>query len=265
MAEQEKQVKRSETLAVTNAHSLQLYSSSMDKHAIQAAFFSGTAEGEKTFYITQEDKSSAKNLFAECGVSGVTILSPTELAVLENQSGGRILVDFGSCSNAPLLEKKVSEIKGNNVLCTYDLSRVDPNKIKGLVELHGKLILSTPESTVISYASLHGLSDGVVEKLIRNDLETIVLALISGKPMSGMDLIKFLHKEFDVMVSPGKIYPVLHDLAKKGLLSYEYEIKNKVYKVRNVDEVRHKLTQHAHASRFLSKFLERGVAQAVKP
>lgn len=240
---------------IAETHSLQLYSSGIDKYSIHSFFLSGAA-GAKAFYVTHEDKQTAAALLAEYGVSNATILSPAELNVLEKEDGARVLVDCSSFEDVYALDKKIIGIKKNEVLCTYDTSKLKPDEIKKLVELHDRLVLSTPESTVLSYHSLHKLSKETVEKVIKNELETIVLALVNGKPMTGMDIIKFLHKEFDVMVSPGRIYPALHEMEERGLLTCEYGIRNKVYKVKNSEQVNQKLAHHVHISRYLSKFVE---------
>lgn len=233
------------------AHELQLYSSAMDKYFLHAAFLSQATEGN-AFYVTQEEKRAAANTLASYGVTRVSVISPREISALEGQVGARILVDYESLENPEFIERKIGELKGNEILCAYNNSRVEPNKIKVLVELHDKLVLSTPESTVISHSSLKKLGNEAMKKVVKKNLDTLVLALVNQRSMTGMDLIKVLHKEFDVMVSPGRIYPLLSELEKKGLITFEYALRNKVYKIKNFSEVRQMLFQHSLVSNVLS-------------
>ncbi|MCG2825848.1 MAG: helix-turn-helix transcriptional regulator, partial [Thermoplasmatales archaeon] len=63
---------------------------------------------------------------------------------------------------------------------------------------------------------------------------------------------------FNVLLSPGTIYPLLHSLEKKGLLKCEYEVKTKTYRPGKGAEpkIRVLLNEHIQTSRFLSRFLQ---------
>ena len=245
-----------QTKHATGTHSLQLYSSLLDKYVIHSAFLSGAAAG-KAFYVTRENKQSAAESLAGHGATDTAIISPNELHDLKCVSGAHIVADCDSFKQQDSLESGFCEMNGNDILCTYNISRTDPDKIKSLVESHDKFILSSPETTVLSYSSLKNLGNDAVEKVVKNDLELFVLAMVNAKPMTGMEMIKLLHKDFDVMVSPGRIYPLLKDLEERGLVSYEYLVRNKVYKVKNTEEVQQKLVQKTRVSMFLSTFFEK--------
>ena len=73
--------------------------------------------------------------------------------------------------------------------------------------------------------------------------------------MSGTDLVKLLYSKFKVFVSPGMLYPTLHELEKKGLLKYEYKLKNKIYSVQEKEQAKILLKDHVRVNSLLSQFL----------
>jgi len=85
--------------------------------------------------------------------------------------------------------------------------------------------------------------------------------LLLNKPRCGTDIIKTIHKNFNVLLSPGTIYPLLHNLEKTGLVQCEYAVKKKIYKLADTSlrEVKDSLNEHIQASSAMSKFLLSGV------
>jgi len=140
------------------------------------------------------------------------------------------------------------------------MGKLSPDLVKQLVAFHDKLVLTTSDATILAAESLDqaGLAAESVQRFVKDELETIVLALVLREPMCGTDIIKTIHSKFNVLLSPGTIYPLLHDLEKKGLLKCEYGVKTKTYKpIEGAEEkIRKMLEEHVKASRFLSKFLQ---------
>jgi len=68
-------------------------------------------------------------------------------------------------------------------------------------------------------------------KCVKNALNLIVLAILQDRPwgLSGYDFIGLIHNFFDIMVSPGTLYPVLFSLQKQGLVHVEFRGKRRVY------------------------------------
>ena len=92
---------------------------------------------------------------------------------------------------------------------------------------------------------------------MKNYLDMIVLALILDKPMCGTDVMKVIHKNFNVLLSPGTVYLLLHALEENRLLECEYNIKKKIYRPVEGEkaEIRNMLKEHILSSRFLNEFL----------
>ena len=93
------------------------------------------------------------------------------------------------------------------------------------------------------------------ERLVKNELETIFLALISSNPMTGNDLKKVVHEKFNTLLSSGTIYPLLHKLEKQGLLKCHCGVKSKHYEIMNKEETKNTLNEVIKINSFLSGFV----------
>jgi DNA-binding PadR family transcriptional regulator len=260
-------------------HTLHLYSSDVNKYAIQAPFLAAT-KGERVVYVTNEAPTTVMKEFGGLNIE-LSVVKPEELGGLATtDSGLRVVVDAGSIDQSVLRrprnrtreaiakyidhskrEKYLAEsCKGCFILCTYDMGELSPDLVKQLVASHDKLVLTTSDTTVLAAESLDraGLAAESVQRFVKDELETIVLALVLREPMCGTDIIKTIHSKFNVLLSPGTIYPLLHDLEKKGLLKCEYGVKTKTYKpmAGAEEKIRAMLAEHVKASRFLSRFLQ---------
>jgi DNA-binding PadR family transcriptional regulator/sulfur relay (sulfurtransferase) DsrF/TusC family protein len=261
-------------------HTLHLYSSDVNRYAIQAPFLAAAKEGEAVVYVTNESPATVMKEFEGLDVR-LSVIKPEELGGLAATDRVlRMVVDAGSIDPSvlrrmrsrareavakyidhPKREKYLSEsYKECFILCTYDVGELSPDLVKQLVASHDKLVLTTSDTTMLAAESLDraGLPAESVQRFVKDELESIVLALVLREPMCGTDIIKTIHNKFNVLLSPGTIYPLLHDLEKKGLLKCEYGIKTKTYRPMAGAEqkIRAMLEEHVKASRFLSRFLQ---------
>ena len=221
-------------------HTLHLYTSKVDKYAIQKAFLTSVGSDEKTVYVTVDNPKSVIQKFDSVG-NELKIIKPEEIRNLKNKKNSklRIIIDAGSIpsqKNSEVEEREnyINELSKKHsitCLCTYDVSKLNPDMIKQLTIHHNHLQLTTTDLTVLSgdLFDKTKLSDSSIEKMVKDNLETIILTLIQKKPMCGTDIIRTLHLEFNVLLSPGTIYPLLHSLEEKGLLTFEKYGKAKTY------------------------------------
>lgn len=239
----------SKALLSVGKHILHLYGADTNKYAIQIPFLA--QEKGKKIYITSNPETAAKELKE----IRVKILVPEKFKMSKKNT--RILVDASSPSYLRF-EEKLQNLDCH-ILCTYDMTKLDSDTLKKLVELHDKLIITSGSATLLAGKELEEekLDEKSVEKFVKNELPVIVLALTLNKPMCGYDIMKVLHKNFNVLISPGSLYPLLRDLEKKGLLKCEYGIKNKIYIVEKKDAVKSMLNSHIQTNHFISKFLEK--------
>ena len=185
-----------------------------------------------------------------CRIKKPGVVKPEERIVVDGSSLGQEL---------ELFEKKWK--KQAQVVCIYNIDRLDPGKIKSLVETHDKMILSVNKIRMLSDKSLekelNNLSPEMADSMVKKELRNILLSLLLSKPMCGTDLVKVLYQKFNVFISPGTMYPALHELEKEGLLRYEYKLKNKMYSIKVKEQAEILLKNHVDASSLLSEMLLR--------
>lgn len=218
-------------------HTLYLYTPNVDKYRIQGSFLAMGKNGERLIYVTHgDDPNIILKKFRELGIE-IEIISPEKLKELKVSLGTkfRIAFDGGSIKYQHLYHEKILSklAKRHSVLCTYPVTKLHQDMIKDLVLGHEKLVFSSQDTTILSSGTLDktGLSENSVEKFVKDNLEMIVLSLLFKDSMCGMDIMKTIHKNFNVLISPGTLYPLLHSLMKRGLLKCESGIKKKVYEV----------------------------------
>jgi len=238
-------------------HILFLYNSRINKYAIQSSFFAMSGDDEKLLYITEEQPELIMKLF-EKNID-ISVIKPQNMGVLGTSTNKhRIIMDMSSINGGhEKLEELLDENQNNIALCMYNISMIAPEKIQKLSSCHDRLILITPDVTVLSGKQLDA-ADATIERFVKEYLDIVVLSLIAGKPLCGTDILDIVHRNFNVLLSPGTVYPLLHKLKKEGLLECECGIKKKVYRPARGSEanIRQIIEKHSMASEFLSDFIK---------
>ncbi|MCJ7430996.1 helix-turn-helix transcriptional regulator [Candidatus Bathyarchaeota archaeon] len=250
-------------------HTLHLYTSKVDKYSIQRAFLAFIRKDEKAVYVTTDDPESFIQEFNSMNVE-LKIIKPEEIKDLENEKNCklRVIIDAGSIPNQEHAETEEREHYVNelskrhsiNCLCTYDVTKLNPEIIKQLATHHNHLQLTTSDLTIIAgdLIDKSKLSDKSIEKMVKDNLETIILALLQKKSMCGTEIIGIIHLKFNVLLSPGTIYPLLQSLKNKGLLTIEKNGKAKVYvPAKNAEpKIRSIIDEHIQARKLLDQYLQ---------
>lgn len=229
---------------------LYLYAPPVNKYSVHASFLSrGKGKGA---YLTKEDPQLIKEKLGEN--LKFEIISPQDLGEIKTHQ--RILID-GSSIQEPENEEFTKAGKGKTVLCTYDITTLNPKKIKSLVNHYDKLILSTDSATVLSSKEVpvKEIDNGKVDEFVKKELKTIVLALLAKEPMCGREIKLEIYKNFNILLSSGTLYPLLHELEKAGLLKCYVGIKTKTYEPVDRGEVLGIVNEHIQAKNFLNNFL----------
>jgi len=81
-----------------------------------------------------------------------------------------------------------------------------------------------------------GLETSVVIKkmhrrIIKNFLDVLVLAELRNGPLSGYDVIAYIHNKFHLLVSSGTVYSLLYSLERDRLITGAWSQRKRVYKL----------------------------------
>jgi len=69
------------------------------------------------------------------------------------------------------------------------------------------------------------------ERIIKNFMDIIILAELRIAPLSGYDVISFIHNKFHLLVSSGTVYSLLYSLERNGLIEGTWNERKRVYKL----------------------------------
>lgn len=259
-----------ETVREGSSHTLHLYTPRVDKYTIQRAFLSSNKDDEKTVYVTADAPDSLLPEFATAN-SELEIMSPEEIKGFESEGNHklRVVIDAGSLhhqkeAEIEQRENYLNQLIGRqriNCLCTYDVTRLEPKTIKKLAMYHSDLQLTTSDLTILSghLFDRSRLSERSIEKMVKDNLETIILALLQKKPMCGTEITGTIHVKFNVLLSPGTIYPLLQSLKEKGLVKSKKQGKAKTYTLAKESEskIQQMIDEHIQARNLLNHYLQR--------
>ena len=196
---------------------------------------------DKVIIITNDDIS--RTVFELDSVDiEIDFLAHDELSqferLLEKNSNSILIFDAGNSEfNIEKLlgfEEYLSNFSNERMLaclCMYELGRLPQNVLKDLISFHDQYQLTTSDITVVSGDNLDGpifLNDNV-KKIVRDNLEIIILALLHRGAICGSEIIAIIHDEFKILFSPGTLYPILHSLTEKGLIAWVKVGKEKKY------------------------------------
>jgi DNA-binding PadR family transcriptional regulator len=65
----------------------------------------------------------------------------------------------------------------------------------------------------------HENGEKITERHVKAFLDLLILGILNGRSMYGYMIIAAVHKEFGFLLSPGSLYPLLHMLEEKKLIS----------------------------------------------
>lgn len=100
-----------------------------------------------------------------------------------------------------------------------------------------------------------------LDVFVKGELNTIVLALLAKEPMCGRELKLAIFKHFNILLSSGTLYPLLHELEKEKLLQCHYGVKTKTYSPTDEKKIREMIYEHISAKNHLNAFLENTITQ----
>jgi len=66
-------------------------------------------------------------------------------------------------------------------------------------------------------------------RVVTNFLDVLILLKLRNGSFSGYDIISYIHKRFDMLISSGTVYSCLYHLERDGLIKGESAQRKRVY------------------------------------
>jgi len=66
-------------------------------------------------------------------------------------------------------------------------------------------------------------------RIVKNFMDILIMAELKDSPMSGYDVISFIHKKFRLLVSSGTVYSLLYSLERDGFIEGKFNNRKRVY------------------------------------
>jgi CheY-like chemotaxis protein len=191
------------------------------------------ASGKLRTYKMTEGLKRLCDLFEEC--CSIIETSDEYMAL-------RFLFDFSQVEDfEEVLAIKNAVIEKRNKLFpisgvfAFDIETLNADRTKVLSEGIPRVIISTGEETTISFStssytpeSVDVVPQKIVEEIVRKSVEPIILPFLR-KPISGYDIIKEIYDRFHVLLPQARVYSLLYDLEKGGMIKAIIKGKSKVY------------------------------------
>ena len=85
------------------------------------------------------------------------------------------------------------------------------------------------------------------EERVKGSLDELLVTLVGARTSEthGQQLIEDLSEEFDTRLSPGTVYPRLHDLCDEGLLEQRELVRTKEYEINDEEAARELVSESA--------------------
>jgi len=73
------------------------------------------------------------------------------------------------------------------------------------------------------------ISQSIQRRIAKDFMDVIILLEIIKAPLSGYDVVKIIHRRFNLLISPGTVYSTLYSLERKGLIKGVKRDRKRVY------------------------------------
>lgn len=101
------------------------------------------------------------------------------------------------------------------------------------------------------------------ERIIKNFMDILVLTEMKKDPLTGYDVIRLIHRRFDILVSSGTVYSLLYSLERNGLIEGVWTERKRVYRLAKKGEADIEAITKANAEiqKFLTNILKLSASQ----
>ena len=87
-------------------------------------------------------------------------------------------------------------------------------------------------TVILSSGKLEGrILKKMHERIIKNFMDIIIMTELRNGPLSGYDVISYIHNKFNLLVSSGTVYSLLYSLERNDLVEGVWEERKRVYKL----------------------------------
>jgi DNA-binding PadR family transcriptional regulator len=96
------------------------------------------------------------------------------------------------------------------------------------------------------------------ERVIKTFLDTIIMSELQNGPLSGYDVISYIHNKYDYLVSSGTVYSLLYSLERNNLVDGIWVDRKRTYKLtpKGAQTIQAILSSHEKIKSFLSTKLK---------
>lgn len=69
------------------------------------------------------------------------------------------------------------------------------------------------------------------ERIIKSFMDIIIMAELLKGPLTGYDVISYIHNKFNLLVSSGTVYSLMYSLERNGLVEGSWDERKRTYKL----------------------------------
>jgi len=115
-----------------------------------------------------------------------------------------------------------------------------------------------PMTTTLEKSETQLIIRKMNERIIKNFLDIIIMAELRNGPLSGYDIISYIHSKFRLLVSSGTIYSLLYSLERNELIEGVWKERKRTYQLTEKGEqtINTVLTANENLKTFLTSFLK---------
>ncbi|MFA4824522.1 MAG: response regulator [Methanoregula sp.] len=160
----------------------------------------------------------------------------------EKARGWQILMDFSDvedigeiCAIKEYILKMIPEDSPVSGIIALNIEQLSREQIESVSAGITKVIVSTGDEISVSIANhsypLETLSivpQAMIDEIVRKSLEPLVLSILN-RPLSGYDIVHEIHSRHNVLIPQSRIYTILYELERQGILEVKTSGKSKMY------------------------------------
>lgn len=96
------------------------------------------------------------------------------------------------------------------------------------------------------------------ERLLKNFMDVLIMARLTNNSVSGYDVIAYVHKKFNFLISSGTVYSFLYSMERDGLIKGKRNNRKRIYTLTDKGEETIKVVQNANdeVQNFVAKLLQ---------